>query len=175
MQRISVPTGAQNATSRLFLRFMLCYWAVFFLALPLLRDRAALPLNELGAMQLAAVALALLGAFLTVSKPYLLLLTACKACLDASLLFWITQSVQNGALGLLQWNAAFFLTAFSAVLLALAASLAQWFSFSTALRDVRLLFSRSFGRFLLRASLYLAAALLLYFLWPQLCDTLDTL
>ena len=163
------PTNSENVTSRLFFRFFLCY----LIAAPvawLLAVRGTLPirLETVGTAEFLFIPLALLGALLTVTKPYLLALTAIKAFYDVALLYRLTGWVRLGTIGFLPWNACLLLLILSLLLFAVAAARAELFSFLTAARDTRLLLSKPFGKFLIEALIFLALGITLYYLWPQL-------
>ena len=166
------PTSKENATLRLFLRFSLCYLlscpvAVLFAARGVLQ---AIP-DRVGAVEFLFVPLALLGALLTVTKPYLILLSMGKAFYDISVLYSVTRWAKQGVIGILPWNACFFLTVFSLLLFLAAAARAELFSFLNTARDIRLIFSRPFGYYLLEILLFTALSLSLYYLFPQLYTT----
>jgi hypothetical protein len=112
--------------------------------------------------------LALLAAFLTLAKPYLLALTVVKAFYD---LCWFAPLLQATRLTLqrvLACNAAFFYLAFSLLLFALAAARGCLFSVTAQKRDTQLLFSRQFLRFFIEALCFAALSALLYFIWSPL-------
>ena len=162
-------TNRQNIVSRLFMRFFLCY----ALAVPVglgIAARQWLSFNVLtfGNASLLFVALALLGAVLTLTKPYLLVLSVCKALYDVTVLFHISSLTQRGSLGILQWNICFLLVVSSLLLFALSAARAQLFSFLCPKRDTGLLFSREFGKYMIETVILLAIGSTLYFMWPQL-------
>ena len=172
MRRQLDPTTSQNATSRLFLRFFLLY----LLSVPVWLLSAArmhtVSMAFAGTAQLLFLLFSLLGALLTVTKPYLLFLTVCKAFYDATLLRYLTGRVQSGAVGILPFNAFFFLIAFSAILFSVSAAGAELFAFLHTERNFKLLLSPAFGRYLVRAIVLTAVALTLYFLWPQIYTAL---
>lgn len=168
------PTTGENAVSRLFLRFFLCYLLAAPVALMIALRGVWVPtVSEAGAPLFFFVPLALLGALLTVTKPYLLVLTVLKAFYDVGLLYSITLWTRQGYGGLLPWNASFLLIVFSLLLFCIAAACAELFSFLHPARDARLLFSRPFGRYLIESLLFAAIALSAYFLWPQICNLLE--
>lgn len=173
MHRHTEPTTRQNAASRLFLRFLICYLAAVPIGL-ILSVGGLLPidLNAAGKYWLLFSALALAGGLLTVAKPFLAVLTACKAFYDMALLLAVTRLAQAGSIGILPWNACFFLTIFIAVLFVFSAAQAALFSFLYTARDLRLIFSKPFGRYMLHALVILAVCLCLYMMWPQLCTSL---
>ncbi len=166
MQPRLQPTTQSNVSARLFLRYFLFYFAaaLSFLLLFIGRTPTA-PQQEIGFLQLVFVLLALLGGFLTVSKPYLLILTGIKAFFDVSLL---RSLLQTDGLRFLSFNALLFYLLFSFVLFCLAAARASLFSFQGFARDFSLLFSRKCLVFLAECILIAALSLTLYYIWPQL-------
>ena len=172
MRKQTDPTTSQNAASRLFLRFFLCYLTALPVGLLSASRGRGISLDAVGGVQLLFLLLALLGALLTVTKPYLLLLTVCKSLYDATLLYHVVTLTRSGTIGILPFNACFFLVAFAAVLFALAAAGAELFAFMQPARNFALVFSAAFGRYLIRALLLATLALTLYFLWPQIHATL---
>ncbi len=169
MKRNREPTNSENATSRLFFRFFLCYLLITPVAW-LLAARGMLHVNfdNVGQIELVFIPLALLGALLTVTKPYLLLLTACKAFFDVSVLYRVTQWARLGCIGFLPWNACLLLLILSLLLYALAAARAELFAFLTPTRNARLLLSRAFIRLFAEGLFFFALALSFYYTWPQL-------
>lgn len=163
------PTNNENVTSRLFLRFFLCYLIAAPVAF-LLAMRGALPIRveTVGTAEFLFIPLALFGALLTVTKPYLLILTVVKAFYDVALLYRLTEWVKLGSIGFLPWNACLFMLILSLLLFAVAAARAELFSFLTVARDARLLLSRPFAKFLAEALLFTALGVTIYYLWPQL-------
>lgn len=172
MKSISEPTNPQNASSRLFLRFCLYYIAAFVIGLLLtLRDLLVPAIAAVGAVQLIFFSLAFLGALLTITKPYLCFLTLLKGGYDAAVLYCVTSLTQSGTVGILPWNACFFSILLTVVLFMLMASNAACFNFFQPERDLKLIFSRNFGHFLIRSLILFAIALSLYFLWPRIYET----
>ena len=163
-----LPTTEENARARLFLRFLLIYLPALLVGVAFsVRGFSMLPTLLPRHYSLFAVIFALLAAFLTVSKPFLMLLTVAKAFLDAGVFFRVTQLAKLREINFWQWNACFFLTAFGVFLFATAAALACWFSHKNKARDARLIFSRPFGKYLTEALLLLALALPLSYLWQR--------
>lgn len=163
------PTTMENAGDRLFLRFFLIY-LVFFLTALLTGMRftfVCLPEN-IGLFQFLMIPLALLGGLMTVSKVYLFLISAVKAVSDAAFLLRVSAMVRTGAVGFWQWNAAFFLLAFSLLIFTFACSKACLFSFSNRERDLRLIFSKAFAAYLFKIFVLTLLALSLYFLFSRL-------
>lgn len=169
MKRNRQPTNGQNVTSRLFFRFFACY-AIAAPAAMLWASRrdVTVSIGSVGTIETAFIFLALLGAILTVTKPYLILLTLIKAFYDGRLLFKITAWARFGCMGILSWNACFFLLILSLLLFAMTAARAELFAFMVTSRDTRLLLSRPFAKFLAEAAILLALSLSLYYLWPHL-------
>ena len=173
MQNERKPTTASNVMSRLFFRFFLAYLAACPIACFLgTKGIPRLAIFGEGDIALLFVLLALLGAFSTISKPYLLLLAFLKGFYDTALLYEVSCLIGTGKIGVLAWNACFLLVLFSLLLFAVAAARAQLFSFVNAKRDMQLLLSGSFWLYLFEAVFFLALALSLYFLWPLLCERL---
>ena len=172
MRKSPDPTTSANAAVRLFLRFLLCYLAAVPIGVLLAARHCNAEADRMGTMVLLFVSLALLGAFLTVTMPYLLVLTVCKAFYDGKMLYCFTVQARTGDIGIFSWNACFFLVVLSAVLFVFSAAQAALFAFLYPQRDGKLLFSAPFGRYLLRALLLCASAVLLYLLWPHIDATL---
>lgn len=169
MQTRVRPTTDQNVVSRLFFRFFLCYFAagaaaILFAARGVLRN----PPEQAGKTEFAFILLALLGSVLTLSKPYLLLLTAAKAFFDVALLSSLLPAARGLSNGFLTFNACLFYVIFSLALFCTAAARSCLFSFEGSERDLRLLCSRRFLIYLAEAVVFAALALTLYFLWPHL-------
>ncbi len=167
--RLFVPTNEENLCNRLFIRYFL-----FYLCAILIGSTAPAKgtfLFTLGTAPLGSflpVLLASLAAVCTVSNSYLVLLTAFKGLYDAQLLSQATLLVKCDQIGIFHWNACFFLIAFSLILFILCAANAGKFAFETTARDLRLIFSKAFGKFLLEAFFLIMIALLLYLLWLRL-------
>ena len=165
------PTNRNNATSRLFLRFFLCYLITVPVAvLCAVRGLLDLTPQRVGTVEFCFIPLSLLGAFLTVTKPYLIVLTVIKSFYDVAFLYQVSQWVLLGAIGILPWNACFLILIFSMLLFCFAAARAELFSFLHPARDVQLILSRPFGQYLLEILLFSALALSLYYVIPELLD-----
>ena len=166
------PTSKSNAVSRLFLRFFLCYMLCVPVAiLCAMRNVFELSPQNTGMVEFLWIPLALFGALLTVTKPYLIVLTMIKAFYDVSFMCLVSQWALLGAIKILPWNACLLMVAFSMILFLFAAARAELFSFLHPERDIRLILSRPFGRYLIEAVLFCALALSLYYLMPELLDT----
>ena len=173
MRKRPEPTTAKNAASRLFLRFLLCYLAAVPVGLFLAADGLlTIDPMSVGKLRLLFLGLSLAGGLLTVTMPFLAVLSLCCALYDMTVLLYFTRLTQIGAIGILPWNACFFLTVFSATLFLVSAAQSAWFAFQHTERDLRRLFSVDFGRFLIRSLLTTAVALSLALLWPQICAAL---
>lgn len=173
MRHTAAPTSEENAPGRLFLRFFLLYVTSASLAFLLLAPALPrLPMSEVGAVEWLFVPLALLGALLTVSSPYLALLTVAKAVYDAAILYRVTHLARSGAVGFLLWNACFFLLAFSLTLTAFAASRACFFAHRSPRRDAALLLSRPFLCYLGEALVLTAFSSVLYPIWVHVAALL---
>ena len=168
MRRKLEPTSGENVLSRLFLRYFLCFLcAVPFALLPARWDLLPFRAETVGTVDFLFIPLAALAAVLTVTKPYLLLLTVLKSFYDVSVLYRISVLTRRYRSGVLPWNACFFLLVFSLLLYCTAAARAHHFSFTATARDTALLLSRPFGRFLLETIFLVAISLALLYLWPQ--------
>lgn len=155
--------------SRLFLRFLLVYAAAVPVAVwLLLRGYGAHFSFPAGRVQLLFLALALLGAFSIVSRPYLLLLTAIKAFFDVGVMSRVIEATAGVKGGFFAVNAAFFLVVIALLVFCTAAAKACLFSFFAKRRDAALLFSRECLSFLTEAVLFLAISFLLCLLWQQI-------
>jgi hypothetical protein len=174
MRGYSAPTTAKNVVSRLLLRFLLYYTvAIPFGMMP--RGNHMLPavdLQSVGRIQAIFLLLALLGGVLTIAKPFLSVLAFVKGLYDTTLVRSFTALAKCGEIGIFSWNACFFLIMGTAFLFAFGAARAQHFSFFNNERDLKLLFSSAFGRYLVLALLCMAFALTVALLWPHLCLSL---
>ena len=74
----------------------------------------------------------------------------------------------SAALASLFWN-----KTVSLLLFCLAAARAALFSFLCAAKNMRLFFSRTFGRYLCESMLLSGIASFLYFAWPTICRQFD--
>ena len=171
--RLKSPTTADNLGARLFLRFFLCYLAGCLAALLLGRLPALSNAEGIGHHHFISVALAALGGVLTVSKPYLLLLSLLRAALDAEVLAYLFSKAHGGYGGFFTFNACLCYLAFSVLLFCVTAARACRFSAESTGRDTALLLSRRFLVFTGEMLLLLALSTLLYLLWPQLCQMLS--
>lgn len=161
------PTTSQNVTTRLFLRFFLCYMAGAAVALLFaVRGRLITMSADAGLTQLCFVGLALLGAFLTVSRPYLLALTLIKSFFDVALLASLMEMQAVRTSFFWAFNASLFYVLLSFVLFCFTASGACLFSHLSDERDLRLLFSGVFLRYLPEILFFSTLAFSLYLLWP---------
>ena len=162
-------TTAQNVVSRLFLRFFLCYFAGCMMALLLCsRLEFSISRGDVGLSQFLFIPLALLSAFLTLGKPYALVLTGVKAFYDVSLLRALVSVFRTVSNGFLAFNAGLLYVIFSLVLFCMASVRALLFACDVKGRDLQLIFSRRFAVFLGEVLLFTALALSLYYLWPSL-------
>ena len=165
------PTTGKNVAARLFFRFFLCYFLSGAFAAALAARGAlwrSFDYARAGRAEFVFVLLALLGSVLTLSKPYLLLLTAAKAFFDVALCAALLPLLRAGGHVFLTSNACFLYLVFSLTLFCMAAARSCLFSFSGAERDLRLLCSKRFLLYLVEALFFAALALSLYFIWPQL-------
>ena len=169
MKKGAAPTTGSNAQGRLFLRFFLLYCLAFVVGV-LLYVRGARFVRPEAARNwvVFSTALALLGAVLTVSGPYLLLLSIGKGLTDAMLLSGATARVFHGEVAKLPYNGFLLLVLLSCLLYCYAAAQACWFAFSNRERDLRLLFSRAFARFLLLSVIIALFLCIMWFLWPHI-------
>lgn len=168
-----MPTTEKNVGERLFFRYLLIYLSVL---VPMLLSVArGLPIPapySAGEFQLILLTLAFLGGVSTISGVWLFLLCACKAAGDAASLFRITAMVKTKAIGMLPWNTCFLLLALSAFLFIGTAATACRFSFSHRERDLRLIFSKPFARYLFRCLIFLLISVLLAYLFSRAGDLL---
>jgi len=169
MRRKAAPTTDGNVQSRLFLRFFLLYALAFPVGVLLYMRGARFVRPETARWLIAwPTALALAGALLTVSKPYLFLLSIGKGLTDALLISGATARVFYGEVTWLPYNGFLLLTLLSCLLFCYAASQACWFAFSARERDMRLLFSRPFAGFILISLVITVLSLTMWFLWPHI-------
>ena len=171
MRRIE-PTSGKNAASRLFLRFLICYIASIPIALSLAPFRHALN-DAVGETELFFIFLCCFSGLLTVTKPFLILLTLSKACFDLSLLRRVLLLARGGAVPLLPFNAFLCYLLASVILFLITASRAALFTFRYTARDTKLLFSRPFLLYLLEMSCFLASGMIFYLLWPQILQLIS--
>lgn len=176
MMKGFLPTSYENLGARLAIRYMLFYVAsVIIGVLTAVRGVTLFSIGRLEVMAFLFVLLAVGAALLTVSNTYLLLLTIIKGLYDAQVLFRITLFVKGGNTGFWEWNGCFFLTAASFVLFLLAATNATRFSFESNTRDLVLILSKPFAKYLMESLLLIALATLLYLLWPHLLERMPML
>ena len=163
------PTTDGNVQSRLFLRFFLLYGLAFPVGVLLYARGARFVRPDMARwLTVWPTALALAGALLTVSKPYLFLLSVLKGLSDALLISDATARVFYGEVTRLPYNGYLLLVLLSCLLFCYAASQACWFAFSARERDLRLLFSKPFAGFLLLSLIITALSLAMWFLWPYM-------
>ena len=163
-----LPTTKENATARLFFRFFLCYLAGVLVTAPFFARHGTLPsLENMGGIQCAFFLLAALAAFLTVSNPFLLMLTLCKATIDATLLCRVFALSQSNRRTFLACNTVLCYLVCALLLFCGVAALSGVFSYQSKLRDTRLLFSRECLSLFLKLAVCAICALLLYRVWPQ--------
>lgn len=159
----------ENIKERLFLRFFAVYLVIFPIAiLAIVRGAPAFMPQNIALFQFLMVPLALLGGLMTVSRVYLFFACAVKSISDANLFLHVTRLVRTGAVGILQWNACFFLLTLSLLLFSCSCAGACHFSFSCKERDLKLIFSRSFGTYLIKMLIFTLLALSLYLLFSRL-------
>ena len=147
---------------RLFLRFLLCYAAAFAAGWLWCVRISSIPATG---NALLFLLLALLGGFLSVSSPFLLLLTGWKAVLEAQLLYRLLLLARADEITLLSLNACLLLLLITLFVYVTAAASACRFSHETYIRDLRLLLSGSCLAYLVRGACLAAATLLLKQLW----------
>ena len=168
-----LPTSNENIGARLFLRYAALYASAVTIGVFLSMRGAFLFLIERTPMTaFLFIPLAAGAALLTVSNTYLFVLTVLKGIFDAQLLFRITLFVRGGSAGFWEWNGCFFLVAASLTLFLLAAMGAARFSFENHERDLILIFSKPFAKYLSEVLLLCALALIIYFIWPRLLSLL---
>lgn len=169
MKRNAAPTTRQNVKSRLFVRFFLLYWLAFPVGVLLyLRGARFIRPDAARILVTLPAALALAGAILTISKPYLFLLSVGFGLTHAFLIADKTAGVFRGEITWLPYNGYLLLVLLSCLLYCYTAAQACWFAFSARDRDLTLLFSRSFAKYLLLSLIITALLLSLWFLWPHL-------
>ena len=163
------PSCEQNLAPRIFLRFFIGYFLSLFPVFALI-SAISLPIStaRAGWVQFLFVPLALLGGFLTISKPYLLALTAAKVFYDVALAHSFFGNFRTLERGFFVFNATLAYLIFSVLLFCFASSKACLFSIESSGRDANLLFSAKCLHFLGECALICALSLTLYFLWPQL-------
>ena len=165
--RPSVPTTRENVTARLFFRFFICYLAGILLTLPVFWGRGIpLPLDRIGGVQCVILCLAEFAAFVTVSGPFLLLLTFGKATLDAMLLCHARTLTRNGIHAILPYNALFGYLVCTLLLFCGIAAFSSVFAHEARERDTRLLFSRRCLTLISKLSVCSVFSWLLYRIWP---------
>ena len=163
-----IPTTEKNIGERLFFRYFLIYTAAFVPLLLIVRRGLPIPYPDMaGLFQLIVLALALFGGVTVISGVYLPILCIIKAGADAAFFHRITKMVKTDAIGMLEWNALFLLSALSLFLFLFAASASCRFSFSCRKRDFSLVLSKPFAQFLLQCAICMALSLLLMFLFSR--------
>ncbi len=168
-----LPTSNENLGARLFIRYATLYACAVAIGVLLgMRDAFLFFGEHTATVSFLSIPLAAGAMLLTISNTYLLLLTVLKGIFDAQLLFRITLLVRSGNAGFWEWNGALFLVAASLILFLLAAMGAARFSFENQERDLSLILSKPFCKYLLEALLLCALATILYFIWPRLLSLL---
>ena len=164
-----VPTNGENVFQRLWLRYFICYLlAVAVEILLVCRGHGLAWSSKMACLLWLTVPLSLLAALLTVGNAYLLLLTVLKGALDAALLYRLTLLVQTHTIRILDWNLCFFLLAASLLIYLFSAVTACRFAFDNDRRDFRLICSKPFAVFCLKALYLTALAWLIFFFFLQL-------
>lgn len=165
--RLSIPTTRENVTARLFLRFFICYLTGILLIVPVFARRGiALPMERIGGVQCAFLFLAEFAAFVTVSGPFLLLLTFGKATLDAMLLCYARTITKGGLRTVVPCNALFCYLVCTLLLFCGIAAFSSVFAHEARERDTRLLFSRRCLTLMSKLTVCSVFAWLLYRIWP---------
>ena len=161
-------TNEKNLDLRLFFRFFVCYFCCFAFSFSALTNVLPAPdATRFGMNSFLMILLAILGAVLTLTKPYLLLLTLTKSFFDAATLHFVAARLRIAG-GFWSFNAWLFYLVFSLLLFCAAAARACRFSAESTARDAALLFSRRFFCFCGEALLLIALGAILYVIWPQL-------
>ena len=174
--KLFVPTNGENISNRLFIRYLSFYLCATVIGCMIAARGVTLFVHgTVALLTFLPIPAALLASLLSVSNTYLMLLTALKGLYDAQLLWRITLLVRSANIGILKWNACFFLIAFSLVLFLLAATDAARFAFENEKRDLSLIFSSPFAKFLLEAVFLIVFSILVYLLWPRLLLEMPTL
>lgn len=132
------------------------------------RRTLPVPDADVGLVQFLFIPLALLAAFLTLGKPYSLILAGIKSFYDMALLLFLFRTVRGHSNAFLAFNASMLYVVFSLLLFCMALARASLFTYDTKERDLQLLLSRHFLGFLFESLLFVALALSLYYLWPSL-------
>ena len=169
----SQPTNGTNAVYRLFLRYFIVYLATVPAGLFLARHGWWAALSPfLGVALASPLLLAAIGAFSTLTTPFLFLLTAAKAVVDATLLHRLLSLVSGGALGFWHFNAVLFLLMGTLILCLFSVARAHLFSFTCIRRNGGLLRSGLFWRYVLDLCVLSVIYLLFKFCWQRLLPTL---
>ena len=171
-----LPTNRENALSRLFFRYFLLYVATLPLALWLsARGLFQLVLLPLPLVALLPVVSAALFAFFTITGPLMVLLTLLKGLLDFSFLLRAVTLAQNQSIGLIHFNAVLLLLGAGIIIYIFSAATARLFAFENQSRDLSLLFSKAFFKYLIKAAIFALLAIVLYYLWQKLLTLLPSL
>ena len=170
MPHTFLPTSKNNATSRLFFRFLALYLLVAPIAFLANSDSltAWMRAYDAGKIECSFVLIALALAFSTLSKPLLFFCTVLKSFFDMTLFHGALTAAFRREIGVLSLNALLLYLAASLFLFAYAAARASLFPHLCPERDTALLFSRAFLGFLAEAMVHFALATLLFFFWRTL-------
>ena len=119
-------------------------------------------------MQLVFTVLAFLGAFLTVSLPFLHILCVIKAFFDTALVLQLLYLLGGRSPKMLLFNICLLYLTFSLLIFCYFAARAALFAYFVPGRDMHLIFSSDFLLFFACAVICLALSVILYYIWPQL-------
>ena len=171
-----LPTNRENAFSRLFFRYFLLYVAALPLAL-WLSARQFLPITviPLPLSALLPVIGAALLAFFTLTGPLMVLLTFLKGLFDFGVLLRLIVLAQSQGIGLFYFNIILLLIGSGIIIYIFSAATARLFAFENTGRDLSLLFSKAFFKYLTKAAFFTLFAILLYYLWQKALPLLPSL
>ncbi len=171
-----LPTNEQNALSRLFFRYFLLYVSAlpfgFWLSKQQFFAAVTIPLPFAA---LLPVVFATLLAFFTLTGPLMVLLTFLKGCVDFLFLIDLISLAGNAEISLLHFNIVLFLIGAGIIIYILAAANARLFAFENTSRDLSLVLSKPFFRYLTQAAVFVTIAAFLYYLWQKLLTLLPLL
>ena len=171
-----LPTNRQNALSRLFFRYFLLYVAALPLAIWLsVRHISLITVIPLPFGALIPVVSASLLAFFTVTGPLMVLLTLMKGLFDFSILLRLIVLAQSRGIGLFYFNITLLLIGSGIIIYLFSAASARLFAFENKSRDLSLLFSKAFFKYLTKIIFFTVFALVLYYSWQKFLPLLPSL
>ncbi|MBQ3063732.1 MAG: hypothetical protein IJC99_02880 [Clostridia bacterium] len=165
-------TTRENVRLRLSIRFLCLLLLGMLGGFFVFGPASVAPTDVIGLLVFLPMPLALLAPLLAVPNTYLCTLSLLTGAFHGALLSRSVLLVRAGEAGFLIFNAALFLTLFSLLLYALSAIKACHFAFEHPKRDIALIFTRDFLKYLTSAVLFTALSASVCFLWSRLLEKL---